>query len=615
MWSSRLFWKLFVVYVGLNLTLASGFLIVVTYSQSDEINRQVEQRLENTAVMLRAQVRTNLTEMLQEDDETPTRIESAKQLQLQIKQLASETQTRFTIIHQDGEVLADSEQDPAKMLNHANRLELIAASEAGLGTATRKSPTLGIDMFYVAVPITIQNAKIQSSDNQADTTAFVRVAERLDAIQERVSRVRRYILLFATIFGAIATGLTYAIVGRIIEPLSQLTQKAQAIAAGDDQTPVPVQSEDEIGVLAGTFNQMQSKLGKRFRQLRDNNEQMTTVLSSMDEGIIALDANEQIVLANNASKQLLDVAGDVIGRSILEVVRSRPLHEITAKCFETGRSVQSEFQSAGPLRRDLEVRATCLPGVPTPGIVLVLHDITELRRLENLRREFVANVSHELKTPLASIRAYAETLRLGALDDPENNVKFLHRIEEQADRLHQLILDMLQIARVESGEEAFEITSVPVGPVIDSCISQYVTSAKRKQIELVTVSPDSPIVVAADKDGVRAILDNLVSNAIKYTPAGGTVTVRWFRENDFAIIEVQDTGIGIDKENQSRVFERFYRVDLARSREMGGTGLGLSIVKHLSQSFGGGVDLASEVGEGCTFRVSLPCQGSSLIEA
>lgn len=601
MWSSRLFWKLFVVYVGLNLTLAIGFLIVVTYSQSDEINRQVEQRLENTAVMLRAQVRTNLTEMLQQDDETTTRIDSAKQLQSQIKQLASETQTRFTIINQDGEVLADSEQDPAKMLNHANRSELLAASSAGLGTATRKSPTLGIDMFYVAVPI-----KIQSGENQDSKTAFVRVAERLDAIQERVSRVRRYILLFATIFGAIATGLTYTIVGRIIEPLSQLTQKAQAIAAGDDQTPVTVQSEDEIGVLAGAFNQMQSKLGKRFRQLRDNNEQMTTVLSSMDEGIIALDAKEQIVLANNASKQLLDVSGDAIGRSILEVVRSRPLHEITAKCFETGRSVQSEFQSTGPLRRDLEVRATCLPGVPTPGIVLVLHDITELRRLENLRREFVANVSHELKTPLASIRAYAETLRLGALNDPDNNVKFLHRIEEQADRLHQLILDMLQIARVESGEEAFEITSVPVGPVIESSISQYATSAERKQIELVSVSPESPIVVAADKDGVRAILDNLVSNAIKYTPEGGTVTVRWLRENDFAIIEVQDTGIGIDKENQSRVFERFYRVDLARSREMGGTGLGLSIVKHLSQAFGGGVDLTSEVGEGCTFRVSLP---------
>jgi two-component system phosphate regulon sensor histidine kinase PhoR len=239
-------------------------------------------------------------------------------------------------------------------------------------------------------------------------------------------------------------------------------------------------------------------------------------------------------------------------------------------------------------------------------VVLVLHDVSELRRLENLRHEFVANVSHELKTPLAAIKAYAETLRLGAVNDRENNLGFVVRIEEQADRLHQLILDTLQIARVESGREAFDIANIPVAGAVDACVAQLAGEAQLKNITLRIQPPVQPLSVRADEDGLRTILENLVDNAIKYTPENGEVVLRWWPENSSVVLEVRDTGIGIAAKDQGRIFERFFRVDQARSRELGGTGLGLSIVKHLAQAFGGSVSLMSELGKGSRFLVRIP---------
>ncbi len=597
MWSSRLFWKLFLVSVGLNMTLAIVFLLIVMSSQRDEINRQVEQRLYDTATILRSHVTEIVSRVLDEQGDQATRLENQKELQSLIEKLALETEMRMTVVSESGLVLADSDRDPKTMLGHANRPELIAAGEVGRGIATRQSPTLQIDMYYLALQVKTATDKI----------AFVRVAVELDTIHRRVAMVRQSLWLLALLFGLIATALTYAIVGRIIHPLAQLTERAQAIATGTDNALVPVRSRDEIGLLSEAFNQMQLELARRFRQLRENNEQMSTVLGSMDEGIIAIDSHQRIVLANDASKTMLNfTTPNEVGRPLLEAVRSRVLHEVVQKCLEKGDPVQTEFESLNQARRDLAVRATCLPGDPTHGVVMVLHDITELRRLENLRQEFVANVSHELKTPLASIKAYAETLRLGAINDPENNTRFVDRIEEQAERLHQLILDMLQIARVESGEEAFDITRVSIEKVVHSCVGQQIETAQRKQIRLSVEPPKKPLFVLADEDGLSTILDNLIGNAIKYTPEGGEVKVRWLLENDQVVLAVQDTGIGIEPQHQTRVFERFYRADKARSRELGGTGLGLSIVKHLCQAFGGSVTLKSIIGEGSTFYVRLP---------
>ena len=290
----------------------------------------------------------------------------------------------------------------------------------------------------------------------------------------------------------------------------------------------------------------------------------------------------------------------------MEFVRNGDIDAVVTEALRSDKTHEREITLIGPPRRVISVFATRFVTGPTPGVIVVLHDITELRRLENLRREFVANVSHELKTPLASIKAYAETLRMGAINDSAHNLGFVERISEQAEHLHQLILDLLHLARVEAGQETFQFTSVDVGPVVARCVTQVQQVAEQKAISLRISPPPEPIAAWADREGVFTIISNLVGNAVKYTPHGGEVDVRWHREGDKIILEVQDTGIGIAAEDRERIFERFYRVYKARSRELGGTGLGLAIVKHLTQSFGGSVSLTSEVNSGSVFRVTLP---------
>jgi two-component system phosphate regulon sensor histidine kinase PhoR len=326
----------------------------------------------------------------------------------------------------------------------------------------------------------------------------------------------------------------------------------------------------------------------------------------MIEGVIAVDDRQRIVLANKAAGRLFDFRPPAAeGRPLLEIVRNHALHEAVTKAIASHEPQRLETNHEGS-KQCVEIHVQPLPGDPCPGVVLVMHDTTELRRLESLRRDFIANVSHELKTPLSSIKAYTETLRNGALKDPETSQKFLERIEEQSDRLHHLIIDMLMLARVESDQQVFEIVPVNVGDVVNSCLENHRSVAEAKRIHL-AAEPNLPAcMVQADREGLREILDNLVDNAIKYTSEAGNVTVSWQRSVQTCRLSVRDTGIGIKPEDQKRVFERFYRVDKARARELGGTGLGLSIVKHLAQSFGGKVDVASEPGVGSTFSVELP---------
>jgi two-component system phosphate regulon sensor histidine kinase PhoR len=289
------------------------------------------------------------------------------------------------------------------------------------------------------------------------------------------------------------------------------------------------------------------------------------------------------------------------------VVRNHSLEEAVSAALATRQPQRLETTQEIGDKMSVAIQATPLPGEPSPGVVIVMHDTTELRRLESLRRDFVANVSHELKTPLSSIKAYAETLRNGALDDRQASIKFVERIMEQSERLHHLILDMLSLARIESAQQVVEIVPVSVEEVVQECFAAQRPAADAKQIALVAEPQQPGCLVRADKEGLREILDNLVDNAIKYTSAGGRVAVRWRTTGDAKMvsIEVEDTGIGISAEELTRVFERFYRVDKARSREMGGTGLGLAIVKHLAQSFGGGVSAKSESGQGSRFTVEL----------
>jgi two-component system, OmpR family, phosphate regulon sensor histidine kinase PhoR len=421
------------------------------------------------------------------------------------------------------------------------------------------------------------------------------------------------------------TSLSCWIIGRIIRPVATLNEAAKALATGDYQHHAYVPNRDELGTLAAALNRLSEGLDLRMSQLSQTADRQSTVLEGMIEGVIAVDERQRIVLANEAAGRVFEFRPTAsAGRPLLEVARNHALHAAVTAALATGELQRLETRRVGVQTLSMNIHVQPLPGRPCPGVVLVIHDTTELRRLEAIRRDFVANVSHELKTPLSSIKAYTETLRGGALRDLETADRFLGQIEEQAERLNRLIVDMLMLARIESDNQAFEIVSVDVPEIVRASLEDHRRAADAKRITL-TVGTDgkpvdnsAPCRVRADREGLREILDNLLDNAIKYTPESGNVMISWCCnqpgaqhpasgiQHPSARITVRDTGIGIKPADRERIFERFYRVDKARSRELGGTGLGLSIVKHLVQAFGGKVIVESEPGKGSTFTVELP---------
>src|SRR5580704_18710439 len=422
-------------------------------------------------------------------------------------------------------------------------------------------------------------------------------------------------LIWAATFSVAGIGLllTWGVLRMAALRLSLLAETAAAheagdtvwIAAGMPRTS-PRNLESAIASMKGQLETRIDELQRKGRQLQESTERLETVLGSMVEGVVAVDEKQRVLFANRAARALLDMQTvNPVGRPIWEIFRHPRIDEVVSTVLAGGETPALEIDL--PRKHAVvAVMASRLPGKPSSGVVLVFHNVTDLRRLENIRREFVSNVSHELKTPLTAIQAYTETLLDGALDEPEHRVRFVERIAEQANRLHALIQDLLRLARIESGENAFDVRAVPVSPVVRECIDEHLAVAESKSQRLVTQAPAADLNVLADEEGLHTILSNLVDNAVKYTQDGGTISVRWRIDEGMARIDVQDNGPGIPPEHQSRIFERFYRVDRARSRDVGGTGLGLSIVKHLVQEFEGSIGISSEPGSGTTFTVRLP---------
>jgi two-component system phosphate regulon sensor histidine kinase PhoR len=627
MHSSRLFWKLLAACVGLSLVAVVAFGLVLSGRLQDQIVEQVDRRLRDSAYLLRGE----LADQLQSG--------ASEALQQRLRELGKETDTRFTLIAADGAVLADSERDTLAevqgMDNHRDRPEIVQARTHGEGRSTRPSATLRAPHHYFAVRIDVGGKRV----------GYIRSALPAAEISAQTAAARRWTWGLAAVVFLGLLAAAYWIVGQILRPVKSLTEAADAIASGNYQHRLYIANRDELGALAQTFNRMSQDLHARMTQLQQTGDRQSTVLGGMIEGVIAVDARERIVLANSAAGRLLEFRPPAAeGRPLLEIVRNHAIHAAVLTALQTSQPQRLETKSsiqhpASTIQR-IDIHVQPLPGDPCPGAVLVMHDTTELRRLESLRRDFIANVSHELKTPLSSIKAYTETLRNGALRDPTNSKKFLERIEEQADRLHHLIMDMLMLARIESDQQPFEIVPVDVAAVIAACLDDHRPAADAKRISLTIEADPAACRVRADREGLREILDNLVDNAIKYTPDGGQVTVSWrcdqvtseergarseergartseiqdptssiqhpaSSNHPAVFIAVRDTGIGIRAKDLSRVFERFYRVDKARSRELGGTGLGLAIVKHLVQSFGGKISVESEPGKGSTFTVEL----------
>ncbi len=583
--------KLIVLYLLLQAGLAVAIILFSLQQDRKWALAETESQLISSAWAMMPTVREQLG--------SPTD-SSISDLSLLAKQFKERSTIRVTIIDMNGNVLVDTDAEPSQMENHANRLEIIQAREFGLGKTTRESESAHTEFHYVALPI----------EQAAKKIGYLRFAMETEPIRHRLHNRLLGFITFAGISAVLASALLFGLGRSMIAPLRDLITFSKSIAEGKYQQKLSLMRwTGEWKLLGNAFEDMQTELAKRESELRENGDRMSAVLASMTEGIVALDGQRRVLFANRASALLLNVSyQELVHHPFYEFVRIPSLEDAVEEVFQSHRATKCELDLRLQPRRIVEVQLAWLSQSDGEVVVMVLHDVTNVRQLETMRRDFVANVSHELKTPLSSIKAYSETLRMGAIDDPQVRTKFVERIEEQTKRLSDLIMDLIQLARIESGLATFEMTDVELGKVVTSRLQFFEEEADKRHLELKLIVNEPEIWLRCDNDGLVTILDNLISNAVKYTPENGTVEVRCSRDNvsQMGIIDVIDNGLGIAPEYQERVFERFFRVDKSRSNDISGTGLGLSIVKHLAQSFSGQVALTSRLGKGSTFTVRLP---------
>jgi two-component system phosphate regulon sensor histidine kinase PhoR len=510
---------------------------------------------------------------------------------------------RTTVIAADGLVLADSDHDTQTMENHSDRPEFQQALARGEGDAIRHSVTLDRDLVYHAVRL-----------DSGGHPVVVRLALPLAQVSRAVAAIRHQLLLTSLLIlavcGIISLIFSRAFAGRV----DRLKDFSLRIAHGDFHPLSSERPEDELADLGRSLNETASRMDATIRTLTEERNRSSAILSSMVEGVAVIDARERVVFCNRAFAEILNLdPADCENRPLIEVIRHRELLSTIHTALVDATSARGEVEFGTVFPRSFAVTATPVEtrpagpaGLATIGAVAVLHDISELRRLERVRQDFVANVSHEFKTPLTAIQGFAETLLGGALEDEKNNRRFLEIIRDQSIRLAQLTDDLLRLARIEAGKLELDFRPVQVAALLESLAATYTMRAGRQQLSLsIDCPPDVPD-VQGDDSLLREVLQNLLDNAMQYTAPGGSIVLSAVQRDDEAIFTVSDTGVGIPLAAQERIFERFYRVDAARSREVGGTGLGLSISKHIVESHDGKIWVESDVGHGSRFHFSVP---------
>ena len=514
---------------------------------------------------------------------------------------ARDVRARVTIVAPDGRVLADSAVSGpqlAALENHLDRPEVRQALAAGRGVSQRRSSTVGEEMLYAAVPVRSGAATLGTS----------RVALSLRGVEEQARDFQRALLLaLAAAFLATAI-LSAAFASSLAGPLREVMDAARQFAAGDLAARSRVNRSDELGELARILNRSADQLQGRITEIARDRARTEAILSAMEDAVLAVDHRGVVVLANDALRRQLALP-DPVGRHYMEVLRQREVAQVLEEVLRSGRRVRVEMEMRHP-RRDYALAGVPFPGAEDAphGAVLTFHDVTERRRVDRVRRDFVANASHELRTPLTSIRGFVEALEDGAVADPPTAQRFLAKIRAHADRMAALVGDLLELSRLESGERPPRWEVVAPATLVDEVVASFASVASRKGTTLAQSARDAPEVVS-DHERLRGILENLVENAVKYTPAGGRVeVVSASGPGGSAVFTVSDNGPGIAAEHLPRIFERFYRVDKARSREQGGTGLGLSIVKHLAEGMRASVSVESEPGKGTRFTVTVPAR-------
>jgi len=501
---------------------------------------------------------------------------------------------RVTLIAADGEVVGESNEDRATMDNHLQRPEIQQALLEGMGRSIRFSRTLGADMLYIALPVV----------KDAEVLGYVRLAIALDQIEAKVSSLRKTILtgtLIATILAILLGVVVAEYTTRPLRDLAKTTQHISLDAHSDQLIPTTV---DEVGQLAGAINAMRVQLRAQYGRLDTERKKLVAVLKQLSDGVMIVDEMGKVQMVNPAAQRMFSVKeGDALDRSLPSVVRHHQIIDLWRKCLESGENQVTSLEVPGK-HQIFQVEAIPLVHTLPGSVLLVVNDLTHLRRLETVRRDFISNISHELRTPLASLKALAETLQESALDDPPAARRFLNRIEAEVDALSLMVQELLELSRIESGKVPLELKPVPPQDLLTSAIERLQLQSENSGIQVQLHCPADLPLVLADPPRIEQVVVNLLHNAIKFTPAGGNITLSAESSEDIILFSIKDTGSGISAEDLPRIFERFFKADRARSG--GGTGLGLAISRHLVEAHGGRIWAESLEGHGSTFYFTIP---------
>ena len=582
----KISWKLFFTYIIIIIICITFTGILAIISLRNFYINHLSSNLKSNATLV--------ANILEDDLAT----NNLSQIKLKTKDLGKELEIRITIIDINGIVLGDSEKDPALMENHSDRPEIKEALQGKIGNRIRYSSTLEIDMLYIAIPII--------KDDQ--TLGVARLSLPLIEVNKNISNLRKIIILATAISLVIASIVSLIISLTITRPLQEMTKVSQKISKGDFSKKLEINSQDEVGQLARTLNQMSEDLENKIKVISEDRDKMEVVLSSVIEGIAAIDKEGRIILFNHALENMIDCSSDrVLGKFHWEIIRNNQLNELLKETLQKGQTLTREITLFSPQEKIFHASANPLTEKNKVwGAVVVLNDITEIKKLEKMRSEFVANVSHELRTPLTSIQGFVETLKEGAINDPEKAQHFLKIVEKQSNRLNNLIEDLLHLSKIESQEILMNFQSVNLKELIDQVILEFKEKIEdRKHHIKVNIYPHLSR-LKVDPEQIKTVMRNLLDNAIKYTPDKGEISISALEREKDIYIEIADNGMGISAEHLPRIFERFYRVNKDRSRKLGGTGLGLAIVKHIIQAHQGTIGVESKPGKGSKFFFNLP---------
>jgi two-component system phosphate regulon sensor histidine kinase PhoR len=504
---------------------------------------------------------------------------------------------RVTVITSTGQVLADSQSDPQTMENHAGRPEIRDAFEKGQGQSIRHSVTIKRDLLYYAVRLPVAGGSL----------VILRFALPLQTVDEEMWDFRRR-LWVASLVVLLVTGIVSLLISRSFSGRVERLQKFSLRVAEGDFRPLDAdRTGDALESLAISMNETAARLDRTIHTLTDERNLSAAILGSMVEGVAVVSATERLLFANQGFAEILELdTPPQSGKGLVEVVRQTELLEAVRQVLGGELRVQAEIVTGTLRQRFFAVTVAAVRAAENSGAVIVLHDITDLRKLERVRRDFVANVSHEFKTPLTAIQGFTETLLAGALDDPQNRIRFLEIILDHSRRLARLTDDLLELSKMDAEKIDLEIRRLSVPQFVQGCVETAQRPAAEKDLRI-SVNLQQPIPdIAADRRRLAEVLQNLLDNALQYTPSGGQIMVSASANGNEVTFTVSDTGIGIPQADQPRIFERFYRVDAARSREVGGTGLGLSIAKHIVEAHGGRIWVESDVGQGSQFHFTVP---------